>query len=161
LVHQAFGMLDKADAKLGGRALEVIPDVLKAAIGMGNVVGAILDVKAAAGDTDTTDTTTTHKPAIILLELLTPQEIHQITGFQDILQLLSFVAVVCGGDLDQMTLHHSNATWLEEWLYYFEKAYGRTRVRSEDLAKDYGIALKSSSKIFLCKLLHCYATIRP
>jgi hypothetical protein len=62
------------------------------------------------------------------------------------------VAVVCGGDLDIMTLRHSKATWLEEWFYYCEQAYGRSRVRSEDLAKDYQIDLKPARKIFLYKL---------
>jgi hypothetical protein len=87
-----------------------------------------------------------------MLESLTPREAKRRTGFQDIVHLLSFVAIVCGGDIDVMTLRHSTATWIKEWIFYCERAYGRSHIRAEDLASDYTIGLKSSRKTFLSKL---------
>jgi hypothetical protein len=83
-------------------------------------------------------------PAVICVETLTPKDVRRRTGFDDIIQLLSYVAVVCGGDVGLMTLRQSRMTWLEEWVFYLEKAYGRSRIRAEDLADDYCIGLKTA-----------------
>jgi hypothetical protein len=54
----------------------------------------------------------------ILLKEMTAKEVHRRTGFQDIFSLISYVAIVCGGDLDLMTRTSSKLTWLEEWFSF-------------------------------------------
>jgi hypothetical protein len=48
-------------------------------------------------------------PAVICVEMLTPKDVLRRTGFDNITQPLSYVAVVCGGDVGLMTLRQSVA----------------------------------------------------
>jgi hypothetical protein len=79
-------------------------------------------------------------------------EVHKRTGFHDLRELLFHVAVVCGGDLIQMTETTSYLTWLEEWFLYYEMLYGRSLTRWWDYEKAYNMTQKVLRGIFLGKL---------
>jgi hypothetical protein len=68
------------------------------------------------------------KPALTIQDLV-PKEINCCTGFCDLPLMLSFVSVVCGGDLTTMTCTSSMLTWLEEWIICCEFVWGRTLLR--------------------------------
>ena len=57
-------------------------------------------------------------PVITLTDLV-PNEVKRRTGFHDLKLMLSFAALICGGDLTILTRTSSYLTWLEEWLFYF------------------------------------------
>jgi hypothetical protein len=78
--------------------------------------------------------------SIFLMEMLTPKEIHQRTGFSDLSCMLSFASVICGGDIEIMTTTCSKLTWLEEWILYFEFMYGHSKNRWCDYASEYKLA---------------------
>lgn len=63
---------------------------------------------------------------------LVPKQVKRRTGFRDLKLLLSYVAVICGGDLTKMTRTNSVLTWLEEWFLCFELLWGRTLLRFVD-----------------------------
>jgi len=73
----------------------------------------------------------------ITLQSLRPQEIKRRTGFHDLQMLLSFVSVVCGGDMTNITKTTSILTWLEEWVLCFEFVWGRTIIRLQDYVSTY------------------------
>ena len=68
---------------------------------------------------------------------LSPREVKTRTGFQDACHLISFVAIVCNGDIDLITERNSWLTWYEEWFLYFEFLYGRTVVHFRGTAVTY------------------------
>ena len=47
------------------------------------------------------------------------------TGFVSMFSLLSFVVVVCNGDVVQMMKKKSSMTWFEEWFLFFQWEWGR------------------------------------
>ncbi len=53
----------------------------------------------------------------VSLDSLKPSEVRERTGFEDVRELLFFVTVVGGGDLNRMTEKTSYLTWLEEWFF--------------------------------------------
>lgn len=75
-----------------------------------------------------------------------------MTGFIDIFDLISFGLIVCGGDIDMMTKKFCKLSWLEEWVLYFEFAYGRTHVRLNDYRKRWNIRVKTIRKVLKRKL---------
>jgi hypothetical protein len=88
----------------------------------------------------------------IKLNDMVPREVHRRTGFRDLGSLLSYAAVLCGGDLVQLTRTDSVMTWLEEWVFFFEMMYGRATIRIGDYAKAYKISVKPLRKVFRNKL---------
>ena len=54
------------------------------------------------------------RSAIFTLDLLTCEEVKRLTGFQDLHDMLSFVIIVCGGDISLVQTKHTVLTWLEE-----------------------------------------------
>ena len=75
--------------------------------------------------------------AVILLHDLVPREVTCLPGFEDLKLLLSFVSVVCGGNLATMTHTNSIITWLEELLLALQFIWVQTLVRYEDYTKQY------------------------
>jgi hypothetical protein len=88
----------------------------------------------------------------IIFHDMAPVEVHHRTGFRDLGSLLLYAAVVCGGNLGQLTRTVSAMTWMEEWVFYFEMMYGRTTIRIGDFAKEYKISEKPLRKVFRDKL---------
>jgi hypothetical protein len=68
------------------------------------------------------------RKSAVSLDSLKPSEVRERTGFEDVRELLFFVTVVCGGDLNRMTEKTSYLTWLEEWFFYFEMTFGTALV---------------------------------
>jgi len=91
------------------------------------------------------------EPVIQVRELV-PREVRRRTGFRDLSDLLSYAAILCGGDIDLLTSTVSRLTWIEEWIFYFEMSYGRTTIRWEDYEKEYDTTQKPLRKIFHNKL---------
>ena len=70
---------------------------------------------------------------------LTGNEVHELTGFSDIFDVLSFSLIVCDGDVEILTCKNHKLTWMEEWVFYFEYVYRRTHIRMNDYSKQWGI----------------------
>ena len=83
---------------------------------------------------------------------LIANEVHELTGFADIFDLLSFSIIVCGGDIETLTYKKHRLTWMEEWVLYFEYVYGRTHIRVNDYSKQWGINRDIIQKIIRNKL---------
>lgn len=97
------------------------------------------------------------KPCITI-EKLTPKEVKRRTGFQDLYQLLSYNAVVYGGDLREMAKTVTKMTWLEELILYHEVAVGRAKGRIQDFAAEYDCSKKPLLRAIryrLRKVLDC------
>jgi hypothetical protein len=93
------------------------------------------------------------KVGILDLTSLVPSVVHRRTGFEDLVQLLSFTAVVCGGSFELTTKTvTTKLSFMEEWFLYFEWMYHRSRTRFEDLTKDYNVSYKTAKRVFRSKL---------
>ena len=91
---------------------------------------------------------------------LPDSEIKRRTGFTSEMSMLSFIMIVCNGEINIMRETASDVlTWYEEWLYYFEAVWGRTHTRWEDLAAMFKISdRKIGRKVFDSKtylILRC------
>ena len=73
---------------------------------------------------------------------LTTREVKRRTGYSDISSMLSFVIVVCGGSMNEITKTGSKLTWLEEWMLYLEYMYGHSMNHWIDYEKDYNLDIK-------------------
>jgi len=82
-------------------------------------------------------------PTVVIDETLTADEVKRHTGFADIFFLLSFVALVCNGNVDAISTTVSSLSWLEEWMLYFEFTWGQTVMRHCDAAAIYGLGSTS------------------
>ena len=91
------------------------------------------------------------RPKFTLADM-NPHEVHRLTGFADLTDLLSFTLIVCGGSVDLMQMTVTRLTWLEEWLYYFTYMYGRLHTRCEDYTVTWGLSDKTLKKAFQSKL---------
>ena len=88
----------------------------------------------------------------IKLEDLTPKEVHRRTGFRDLKHLLSYNAIVYGGDLNEMAKTATYLTFLEELMLLHEFTYGRVHHRWEDWEHLYGANKKTSRKALQYRL---------
>ena len=89
---------------------------------------------------------------VITLANLVPKEVKRRTGFHDLKLMLSFVALICGGDLTIMTRTSSYLTWVEEWLFYFEFGWGRSTIRLCDYTTTYRCREKSLRLVLRAKV---------
>ena len=92
------------------------------------------------------------KIAVFTLQNLVPKEVKRMTGFHDLFCLLSYVAIICGGDINLITSLSSKMTWLEEWIFYFEFIYGHSKNRWCDYASAYKLHENHCRKVFKCNL---------
>merc|ERR1712032_1206587 len=90
---------------------------------------------------------------IFVLNELTPKEIKRRTGFCDLFYLLSYVIIICGGDMDQITVTSTKLTWLEEWIFFFEYIYGHSKNRLCDYESEYNLCRNACRMLFRSKLL--------
>jgi len=84
---------------------------------------------------------------------LTPKEIKRQTGYADISGMLSYIIVVCGGNIDVITTTGSKLTWLEEWMLYLEYMYGHSMNRWVDYEKEYNLNKDYCRRVFRSKLM--------
>ena len=88
----------------------------------------------------------------ILFDSLTPDEVKRRTGFHDLKRLLSYSAVIYGGNLDEMAKTVTKMTFLEELVLAFEFTWGRSNIRMEELEKEYGCSNKVLKKAIIYRL---------
>jgi hypothetical protein len=53
-------------------------------------------------------------------------EVQRRTGFTDNSALLTYIFVVCNGDINTIKKRTSSLTWYEEWFLHFEYQLGRS-----------------------------------
>lgn len=70
------------------------------------------------------------------------------TGFMSKKLLLSYVIIICNGQLEDILRTHSSLNWFEEWYFYFEKVYRRKHQFVKQRIRDYGISTTTEQVIF-------------
>jgi hypothetical protein len=65
------------------------------------------------------------------------REVRGRTGFKNLTLLLSYVAVVCNGDIMRMMKCESSLTWFEEWFLLFQWICGLETHRMESLTRTF------------------------
>ena len=82
------------------------------------------------------------------------REIKRRTGFASERAMLSFISVLCNGDMKLISYAPSTMTWYEEWFFYFEMVWGKSLRRWEDAESDahYALSAKQLRVIFDRKL---------
>jgi hypothetical protein len=88
----------------------------------------------------------------VSLDNLKPSEVHERTGFEDVRELLFYVAVVCDGDHNRMTETTLYLTWFEEWFFYFEMTYGHSANRWCDYERSYKMTVNVLRELYRRKL---------
>jgi hypothetical protein len=74
------------------------------------------------------------------------------TGFVSMFSLLSFVVIVCNGDLVRMMEKESSMTCFEEWFLYFQWEYGRESTTFPLLKDSFKMSESTIRKILRHKL---------
>mmetsp|Transcript_2837 Transcript_2837/g.5151 ORF Transcript_2837/g.5151 Transcript_2837/m.5151 type:complete len:263 (-) Transcript_2837:324-1112(-) len=69
---------------------------------------------------------------------LSDDEVQRRTGFPTLFALLTYLFIVCDGDVELLQQRNSSLTWFEEWFMHFEYKWGRTLTRLWDVEKLYG-----------------------
>ena len=88
-----------------------------------------------------------------IVDLHTPDsEVKRRTGFSCKECLLSYIFVVCDGDINTVELRSSSLTWYEEWFMHFEIQWGRTLTRLDDTVAVYGIHRRDATVIMEHKI---------
>ncbi len=98
-----------------------------------------------------------HLPVVTFDELSNDnEEVKRRTGFTSFEHLLSYIVILCNGDLDKMAEKITSLTWLEEWFFFFEFVWGRSITRWVDAAAEYKTNKKRDllTLIFRTKLKH-------
>jgi hypothetical protein len=91
-------------------------------------------------------------PSIQLTDL-TPELVQQRTGFVDVLQMLTFVAILSAGDMEELCFKTTTTlTWLEEWIFLMEYIYGRTCLTWNKLCDAHNLRHKSLRPLLKAKV---------
>ncbi len=69
---------------------------------------------------------------------LPDEEVKRRTGFGTMSQLLSYIFIICDGNVDTIMKRNTSLTWFEEYFMHFEYKWGRTLSRMWDCQKLYG-----------------------
>ena len=95
------------------------------------------------------------KPSALLSEMdpivdlrMRDSEVKRRTGFRSKEVLLSYIFVVCDGDIKTVQMRSSSLTWFEEWFMHFEHEWGRTTTRWEDVIAVFGVHPREATTIF-------------
>jgi len=148
LAHQQ--LVEMLDVKHGNQQLSQINPLVRNAAG--------LNVHTGAGWDRDDNCDVYHKKddswrePIFNIYNLVPKEVKRLTGFDDLKRMLSFMSMLCGGNLTKMTRTNSILTWLEEWVLYFQFVWSRSIVRFEDYEKQYHCRQKSLRKVIRAKV---------
>ncbi len=78
--------------------------------------------------------------------------IKESTGFKSLLHMLSYICVLCKGDLQIMFKTSSNLTWFEEWLLYFQIIWGKPLGRWVDAKNEHAKSMRRCRYVFDLKL---------
>jgi len=91
------------------------------------------------------------KPCITLGSL-TPDEVKRRTGFRDLKHMLSYAAIIYGGDLEKMAKTVTKLTFLEEIVLAFEFSYGRSKTRLKEYCSEYNCSVHVAKKAIIYQL---------
>ena len=67
------------------------------------------------------------------------EEVKRRIGFTDEKAMLTYIFIVCNGDINIMKRRASSLTWYEEWFLHFEYQWGRSLTRIDDVKAVYGV----------------------
>lgn len=70
---------------------------------------------------------------------MSDKEVKRRTGFPCEKALLSYIFVVCNGDIDTIKKRQTSLTWYEEWFLHREYSWGKSLTRIEDVTATFGI----------------------
>ena len=59
--------------------------------------------------------------------ILHQKKIQRRTGFSDESTMISYIIIVCGGSMDNITKTCNKFTWLKEWVLCYEYMYGHSK----------------------------------
>ena len=82
---------------------------------------------------------------------LSDTEVKRRTGYPTMAALLSYLFIVCDGDVDLLQLRNISLTWFEEWFMHFEYKWGRTLTRLWNVRKYYGPICRDIKKVISAK----------
>lgn len=82
---------------------------------------------------------------------LSDAEVKRRTGYPTMAALLSYLFIVCDGDVDLLQLRNTSLTWFEEWFMHFEYKWGRTLTRLWDVRQCYGPIYRDIKKVISAK----------
>ena len=57
------------------------------------------------------------------------KQIKSQTAFESLTTLITYILIICNGNIALMTKTNSKLTWYEEWYFFFEKSYSRSITR--------------------------------
>jgi hypothetical protein len=89
---------------------------------------------------------------IFRIDTITDEEVKEFTGFPSLSAMIAFIVILSGGDIDQMIVTCSDLNWLEEWLLFFERLWGKSFTRWVDCRRKYSISSRCCRKVFDSKL---------
>lgn len=113
----------------------------------------LVNVKARKSNLVSRYDSARHKPEyrdpVVTIDGLSNKEVKRRTQFKSLNDLLSFIFLVCNGDVLLMEKTSTTMTWFEE-CFFFEMMWGRTIVRWADSSSynHYGIHTKALREVF-------------
>ena len=90
-----------------------------------------------------------HIPSVYLG--MPDNEVKRRTGFPSEISLLSYMFIVCNGDIDVIKERKTSLTWYEEWFLHFEYKWGKSLTRLIDVCSMYRICSRDSQRIIDAK----------
>ena len=78
-------------------------------------------------------------------------EVKRRTGFPTLAALLTYIFIVCNGDINLIMRRDTSLTWFEEWFLHFEYKWGRTLSQLWDAEKMYGPLRQDIHKVIAVK----------
>jgi DDE superfamily endonuclease len=89
---------------------------------------------------------------VIQIYNINNRTVARTTSFRSVASMLSFIIIVCNGDIQTMSQTTTTLTWIEEWFFYFERVYGRSVRRMIDCSMKYKTSIRMLRTIFNNKL---------
>jgi DDE superfamily endonuclease len=82
------------------------------------------------------------------LNTITDSEVKEFTGFPSLSAMIAFIVVVCGGNIEEMIKTKYDLNWLEEWMLYFERVWGKSCTRWVDCRRKYDISSRCCRRVY-------------
>lgn len=73
----------------------------------------------------------------VVLDQLTDEMIKSQTGFECKSSLITFILIICNGNIKRMIATKEKLTWFEEWFFFFQRLYSRSISRWIDYTDKY------------------------
>jgi hypothetical protein len=85
---------------------------------------------------------------VVRLDDLNDFIVHAQTGFVSKVAMLGYIAILCKGDINEITTSSTTLTWFEEYYLFFEVLYGRSLSRWVDAVIKYRVSDVTLRKIY-------------